>query len=220
MDQGPPPEVGLIVQMLRPMCSHPVRITVMDPQSRERLFRTAGVLMKVDEDLLAVECLHPTPALPILAPATLEVLSGPEILFCHTTLSQTPSLRLGRLHLVLPAAVQTEQRRRFPRVDLSVPVHVMVHRTGKALEGELRDLSAGGAAVALDEQVEVGDQIAMVFNLGSGLFFEDLEGAVVRCTPSRSDGWVAGIQFRISDKQRDLVAAFVNRQLQSQMVAP
>lgn len=212
VSQSSSPEAVAVLQLLQPLGRQAVRVTVMDPTSRERVFRVAGVLVCVSTDLLSVECTHPCPTFPPEAPSTLEILTSGEILFCHTRLHPVQEGR-GRLDLVPPESIQTEQRRKYPRVDLSVPVHVVTGPSGKVLQAQLRDLSAGGAALALQSFLEPGSLVGLVFTLGSGLFFEDLEGEVLRCTPSQSGGWLVGLQFTCNDEKRDLLANWVNRRL-------
>jgi hypothetical protein len=196
------------------MVGHPVRVTILDAHSRERVTRIPGVLVNALAGTLVVECLQPAPAGIANAPVTVELLAGTYLLWCHSTVQSA-----GRdlCHLALPASVQTVQRRRHPRVDMEIPVHLLVKQGDRVFAAHLRDLSAGGASLRTEAPVAEGEDVALVFSLGSGLFFQDLRAVTVRCAGTPDGSYAIGLQFRCSPEQEAALGAWVHRQLEPAM---
>lgn len=203
-----------VVDQMSELLGYPVRVTVMEPISHERQTRVAGVLAAVTAAGIVVESAGTMPLFPAEAPATVEVLHGGSLYWCHTKVQPGAAGQYRSMYLALPVEVQTTQRRRFPRVDLDMTVHVLVHDGPRVLEGAIRDISAGGAAVHLTDSLTEGQSVGLVFELGSGLYFQDLGSRVVRCTGTADGSYVVGLEFVCLAHQRAALAAWVNRQLE------
>jgi c-di-GMP-binding flagellar brake protein YcgR len=156
---------------------------------------------------------------PVAAPGTrlsVEVLTNGNLLWFYTTLHSIAGAALDRLLIHAPAGVETVQRRRYPRVDLQVPVHLVLERTGQPISMAFRDLSAGGGALISKIPVAAGERVLLVFDLGSGLCFQDLGAEVVRCTDGPEGRYVVALRFVCEKDQEQALAAWVNAKLANQ----
>lgn len=173
----------------------PVRVTMFDPVFRDRVGRYPGVLTEVSEGALTVECLSVPHGAPPGIHVTLELIHDGNLLWCHAHLQGASENQPARLHLSLPMEIQTGQRRRSPRVDAYVPVHYLVGDSRTPVQGVMVDIGAGGTAIEGAASLMRGQIVTLVFSLGSGLFFHDIEAEVLRSTFTRSGTWVAGLRF-------------------------
>lgn len=203
------------LHVLGELCGHPVRLTVLDPSSRERVERVAGILAGVQSNGMTVDCLRPVPGLAGGAPVAVEVLVNGNLFWCHTTLQSVGGEAMDRLVLRTPASVQTLQRRRHPRVDLDVPVNLVLSRTGDAIRTTFRDLSAGGASLLTATPLSAGEPVQLVFSLGSGLFFQDLAAETVRCTDGPEGKYVVALRFKCDKVHEEALAAWVSGRLEA-----
>lgn len=206
---------GPILEHLVTLGGQPVRVTLLDASSRERTARLHGVLTSIRGTGLTIECVDSVPALVEGTPMAVEAMVKGVQTWFHTSLTSTVRRAASQILLRLPEKVQTIQRRQHPRVDFDAPVHLVLKGIGQVIKGTLRDLSAGGASIRLSGPVVSGEIVQLIFNLGSGLFFENLEGEVLRCAPVPDGSMIVGLQFRCSDEQRDLLAQWVNQRLSS-----
>jgi len=97
-------------------------------------------------------------------------------------------LRLdGEAHLL--------QRRAHPRVPASIPVRCRIAKhPGATCTGRAVNLSPGGARVAIDRRVEVGDRVGLDFD-GAGAELH-LDGRVVMAIPDGQDSvWSVSVAF-------------------------
>jgi c-di-GMP-binding flagellar brake protein YcgR len=197
------------------MTGQPVRVSVLDPTSRERLMRLPGVLAKVDDQGLTVECLQAVGSLPDGGPVTVEVLAKGQLFWFHAALRQEPAPR-GWIYLTTPTQVQNVQRRRHHRVDVEAPVTLVpLGEESHTVHGVLRDISASGAALRAEASLPEGKRVQVAFSLGSGLYFNKLEANVVRCS-AVGDGWyVLALHFDQTEAQQKLLEDWVHRQMQA-----
>lgn len=202
-----------MLRQLGELCGHPVRVTVMDPKSNERLNRVSGVLTAVDRAGLTVDCVQAISLMPASSPVTVEILEEGNLYFFHTSFNPEGTGR-EQLRLKLPSLVQTTQRRRYPRVDLDIPVHVMVNDGSQAVAAVLRDISAGGASLRFEKPIPEYQRVNLVFHLGTGLFFQNLEAETVRCTGTVDGVYIVALRFFCQPDQEVALAAWVNRQLE------
>lgn len=213
MSGGPTSGTDLTVQQLSGLCGHPVRLTILDPLSNERISRISGLLVQVENARIAVDCLSHVPGLPESAPVTLEVLHQGLL---HVGKSALCPRQDGwqRLYLEVPEALQTVHRRQHPRVDLAIPVHVVVNIGTQVLSAVLRDISAGGASLQVGQMLPAAQRVALVFELGSGLFFEDMEAETVRSVATTDGQYIVAVRFFCQADQEAALAAWVSRQLE------
>lgn len=205
---------GKVSEHLNALRGQPVRITLFDAAG-ERSARLHGVLAAVHETELTVECVDSVAAMPEGTLMTVEALVRGMQTWFDTRLVTGVRRSGSKLQLRVPEKLQTAQRRLHPRIDYEAPLHLVVKRTGQVIRGVLRDLSAGGASVRLASPVPPGETVQLVFNLGSGLFFENLEGDLLRLSTLPDGSAVVGLQFRISTEQQALLAQWVNQRLTS-----
>jgi hypothetical protein len=201
----------LVLAQLMAMRGQPVRITIKDPDSQERLVRIPGLVSGGEGGVLGVECLTPPVSCPVGTPVTAEILAQGQLFWCHTSLAAPGAGR--QLLLQLPITVQTAQRRRYPRLDLNAPVHLVMKEDGRTLSGVFQDLSAGGAALRVNESLQVGQEVRLIFALGSGLFLQDLEAEIVRCALAPDASYVVALLFHCGPEQEQALSTWVSRQL-------
>lgn len=193
----------------------PVRLTLLDAASRERSARLHGVLTGVSQAELTIDCVDAVPTLSEGSPLAVEAMVRGVQTWFSTHLVTAVRRSAPQLRLRVPEKVQTVQRRQHPRIDFEAPVHLVLKRTGQVVQGTLRDLSAGGASIRIPAPVVAGEVLQLVFKLGSGLFFENLEGHVLRSAPLPDGSAVVGLQFRCSQEQQALLAQWVTQRLSS-----
>lgn len=95
-------------------------------------------------------------------------------------------------HMSWPEEFEAISFRKHPRVLLNAPCTVRFN--GTVAGGTLRDISAGGCGVVTDTSVEAGRQVALDFNLPSGIAIQNLRSVVrnVRLIQART---CAGCEF-------------------------
>lgn len=113
-----------------------------------------------------------------------------------------------------PWALAVENRREHYRVDVAVPVWVVVPvRSGvQILHGATLNLSAGGLALRADDGAALPDpgrEVAVGLGLGSAQVLA-VAKVLARSEAARAD--LRGEFTQILEADRDLVAAFVQRQ--------
>ncbi len=198
-----------VVQEFLPLVGQPARLTFDEPAHGGRK-RLTGLLTAVTEASLTVETLGTdsdglTPPIPV----ALEVLVKEDLVCYACTLIKQHN---NTAYLSLPSKGRMEQRREFPRVDVDLPVHV----GGLALRpvaAQLQDVSAGGACVLSMIPAVPGQQLTLVFNLGSGLFLQGLDAVVVRSTPTSGGTYAIGLRLNASAEQQASLAAWVKKKL-------
>lgn len=190
----------------------PVRVGLFDAQYPDRVGRFLGVLSEVCRTELVVECMNVSASVPVGTRATLEVLWERELIWCHTSLFKRHKEYPDRLYLAWPEAIQNSQRRSAPRVDVHLPVHYVVEGEEDVRQGLIEDIGTGGVAMVCPEPLDPGQVLHLVFALGSGLYFQDIQALVLRATPTREGKWLTGIQFtQMSQDQRRLLTSWVAR---------
>lgn len=198
-----------VMTTLAEMCLNPVRVTMLDPITREQVMRMPGILAAVCETEVVVDFLG-TPPDRARAQVTVEVLSGGDLYWFHSHIQR--AFGTGRLAMDLPEGVHSS-RRSHPRIDLEIPVRLLSHGGRRYVTATLRDLSAGGASIRTETPLQEGDRVTLVFALGSGMFLRDLEMEVVRCLPCAAGLYVVGLRFHCDPKQEVELAAWVQKQL-------
>jgi hypothetical protein len=93
------------------------------------------------------------------------------------------------LHFAVEDGVQM-RRTRCSRVEVAIPLHVRRASTGEEAAGEVRNLSASGALVALELPVSVDELLDVSFALPDDAGEISTRGRVTRLA-----GQVAGIEF-------------------------
>lgn len=185
----------------------PVRVTLLDATTQERTERLMGVLMERRGSELQVECL-PGLLTPVTAAmATLEVVEQGTVYWARCELTGTDS----SLTLHLQGPFQVGHRRRHPRLDVKLPVQLLLADGGLA-PAELRDLSAGGASFQTETHCTVGAPVRLILSLGSGFYLRDLSAEVVRVS-ERIGGYVVAVQFRADPAQIVKLEQWLNRQM-------
>lgn len=185
----------------------PVRVTLLDASTQERAERLMGVLMGRHGSELQVECLPGLLAPVTAATATLEVVEQGTVYWARCELTGTDST----LTLHLQGPFQVGHRRRHPRLDLQLPVQLLLADGGLA-PAELRDLSAGGASFQTERTCTVGAPVRLILSLGSGFYLRDLAAEVVRVSEQVS-GYVVAVQFQADPDQVAKLEEWLNRQM-------
>lgn len=194
----------------------PVRVSLFDPVYLDRVGRYPGILAQVQPHCLEVECLDNPPSAPAGTRATLEVIKDGQLLWCHTYLQQGQDDQPYTLWLTPPHLVQSAQRRNSPRIDTYVPVHLVLDGTTTAIQGVIIDIGTGGAAVQSAAALSEGQRVALVFALGSGMFFEDIQAVVLRATALRTGNYTAGLRFEnLNPVQERLLTQWVGHHAQN-----
>lgn len=126
-----------------------------------------------------------------------------------------------------PFAVQTENQRRFVRLEISAPMEMArVKDTSgqfwpegqlQSINGMLLNISAGGVLVDLEQAVHEGDIVLMQFTLQETERLDNVLGLVKRAEHD-GEGWLVGVQFIskaaltdfLSTAQIDLLPSSIN----------
>ncbi|HLO01982.1 MAG TPA: PilZ domain-containing protein [Symbiobacteriaceae bacterium] len=185
----------------------PVRVTLLDASTQERAERLMGILMDRSGSELQVECLPGLQAPVIAATATLEVVEQGTVYWARCELTGEAST----LSIHLQGPFQVGHRRRHPRLDVKLPVQLLLEDGGLA-PAELRDLSAGGASFQTETICTVGAPVRLVLSLGSGFYLRDLSAEVVRVN-ERIGGYVVAVQFQADSAQIAQLEQWLNRQM-------
>ncbi|HYF79863.1 MAG TPA: PilZ domain-containing protein [Symbiobacteriaceae bacterium] len=196
---------------LRGLLGQPVRITLVDQASRERVCRFPGVLARVTEDELAVETTQLVPAVPDHITVSIEVLAHGILYWGESAVARSGSPR--QIVALMPGALQSGQRRQHARVDLEMPASVYLPQSSRTLQAELRDLSAGGTSLWMHEPLAVAEQVQVAFRMSPGFFLQPVCGAVLRCVMVSQNRFVAGIRFDCPPDQEQAIGAWVEDQL-------
>ena len=114
-----------------------------------------------------------------------------------------------------PFKVETENRRRFIRLQISAPMSMDRLRTGGGplrpdgdgytIHGTILNISAGGVLVDLDQLVDEGDLVLMSFTLQEVEHLDNVLGLVKRVDHD-TDGILAGIEFLTRERLQDLLS--------------
>lgn len=115
-----------------------------------------------------------------------------------------------------PYAVQTENQRRFVRLEISAPMELArVKNTGgqfwpegqqQLINGLLLNISSGGVLVDLEQAVHEGDVVLMQFTLQETDRLDNVLGLVKRAEHD-GEGWLVGIQFISRSSLKDLLSS-------------
>jgi hypothetical protein len=203
------PLVNDAPEILRECKGRPVRVSLFDPVYLNRLGRFPGILASTSPDALEVECMSPPPIVGPNTPATFEVLYAGDVLWCHTWVIDRERLSTGQIWLKWPEGMQTAQRRNNARVDAHLPIHFLRDGAAPAV-GLVMDISEGGLAMQSQVPLEVGERVSLIFSLGSGLFFQDIQAVVLRTSAARNGLWVMGVRFEfVAPEQQALVTKWI-----------
>lgn len=93
-------------------------------------------------------------------------------------------------------------RRRERRVETALPVAIRTVSGDKIFPAAIRDCSAGGLAIALEQRLAVGETVIIEWNHGF------LIGTVRHSRPGRN-GWITGIALEKMNSQQRLIAEMV-----------
>jgi hypothetical protein len=88
-----------------------------------------------------------------------------------------------------------QERRRYHRIKITLPVGVMVKDLGgRFFVGNIVNVSAGGAAIIINTFLPVGTSILLTFEFQENYRFENVEGKVVR-SKEEEDKFFSAIAF-------------------------
>lgn len=167
----------------------PARILFLATESGRAYARAAGIMERISEsgaDLLLMEEAPERPSELVM----LQILAGEELIWARCEVVEQ-SLHHYRLRLLEEPWVG--QRRRHQRFEIDLAVSILGLQGGP-VEGRLTDISQGGAAIRSPVGTTVGSQIQLVFQLGTGLFFEDVLASVVR-VQRLEESFLIGLSF-------------------------
>lgn len=190
---------------LRSMVGLPGRLLFTDGIAGNRMTGVACTVARVDRTEIVIELLQPGTAPHPESAVILEVANHTALTQCFTTVR---SLQRGaELSLRTPARPHIMQRRRFPRIDVFVGVTIFTpDRAIAPLAAQMTNLSVDGAACVLVEPLAKG--LSVRLNLTTiGLQPPEVDAAVVRCTATPTQLWVAGLQFRNVKPQQEVQLA-------------
>ncbi|MFZ5826635.1 MAG: PilZ domain-containing protein [Bacillota bacterium] len=200
---------------LMEMSGERVRLTVLDPISRERYMRFPGMLSGITASALSVECWQTVPVFPPGTPVTMEVVTNGQILRIQSAVQSCEPDRWSWLQLDMPANLETVEYRRHARVEVKSPIHLITEGEGHAVYGFLRDLSAGGAALRTEEPLSPGVRVQASLSLSTGLILERLDAEVVRCSETGDGFYVLAVQFDYSPEKQALLESYVKGRLET-----
>ncbi len=109
------------------------------------------------------------------------------------------------------------ERRKFPRLNLSVDIEYSVIGKESYLKGEgsTKNISSGGICVIVYEKIDIGDILSLVINLPAGERPIQTEGRVVWIgdfilSEEKISSWDAGIEFTgISEDDSQRLSKYV-----------
>ncbi|HWI65038.1 MAG TPA: PilZ domain-containing protein [Symbiobacteriaceae bacterium] len=187
----------------------PVRVTILDAETRERRFRILGVLSGTDPTGLVVDCVEWVSQPISGATAAIEILVDSRLLWCHTQVSTGAGSDRDRLFARLPEKIHVSQRRRYPRVDIEVQVHLVAQSDRRVIPATMRDISAGGASMIAGAALPVGERVSVICALGSGLYLSDVQAETVRCSDQGDSTYYVAVRFVCDPQQEAMIAAWV-----------
>ncbi len=178
---------------LRTLTGFPARVTLENPAAAERTVRIPGLIRRVSATGITVDLLFPMTVPYTGAPVVLEVISRTALLQCFTVIQHTDSPQC--VHLRLPDELHSVQRRRSPRVEVILLATIAEHLgCGNCIPVKVNNLSIGGAAIQIHRPMDVGSPVTLNLS-ATGLSPAEVSARVVRCTPTPSGAWVAGLAF-------------------------
>jgi len=109
------------------------------------------------------------------------------------------------------------ERRRFPRLNLSVDIEYSVigKKQSSRSEGVTKNISPGGICVIVYEKIDIGDTLSLVINLPGGERPIQTEGRVVWLgdfilSDEKRSSWDAGVEFTgISEEDSQRLSKYV-----------
>jgi len=126
------------------------------------------------------------------------------------------ALKEGLNLSVLPLKVKTvkfskgfAEKRKFPRLNIRIPVQVYCEEENKVIEGFMRNISAGGISAKLKENVGEG-KVILKFSLGKFDLFSP-EAKKIR-TEKMADHFHTAFKFtKIDEKEKEKLIIFSER---------
>lgn len=201
--------MGALEARLGEMSGQRVRITVLDPVSRERYMRFPGVINGMTSSTLSVDCWQAIPGFAEGTPVTLAISLSGQMVRMHSIVQGCEPARLSRLLLDLPTDLETMEQRRHTRVEVKSPIRLVTEAEGHIVHGILRDLSTGGAALRTEEPLSPGMRVCASFSLSTGLIFGGLDAQVVRSSATGDGFYVLAVQFDHSPEKQSLLETYV-----------
>lgn len=112
-----------------------------------------------------------------------------------------------------------EERRKFPRLNLTVDIEYSVLRKepSSKVEGQSKNLSSGGICLIVYEEVKIGDSLALVINLPEGERPIQAKGMVkwigeFILSADKKNSWDVGVEFiGINEADREKLSRYVFR---------
>ena len=93
---------------------------------------------------------------------------------------------------------QGQERRRYHRVNVKLPVGVVVKDLGgRFFVGNITNISGGGLAIIINTFMPVGTKLAMTFEFQENHRFENIDGVVIRSRESE-DKFFSAIDFDVA----------------------
>jgi DNA-binding response OmpR family regulator len=109
----------------------------------------------------------------------------------------------GRATVSIPPVIHRVQRRRCPRLEIAVPATLIAE--GRRIQGEIRNIGAGGACLQIENPLEPGTEGRVL--AGRLLAFDQFQrdGRVLRCEPvgtlDATEAFQVALQFSEPDPE-------------------
>lgn len=147
-----------------------------------------------------------------------EVMAGPGILRFQSVPHSAPEPGASRVHLQLPAKIESVQRRKFSRIALNTGVAFSYATCGldpaenqQGGLGQTADFSAGGLRFTTSTPLHYGQVLLVSFNTPDGATYRSIAGRVTR-VHSEGGLYTVGLQFlEMDDAQADHMVQTVFR---------
>ncbi|MGE5673565.1 MAG: flagellar brake protein [Mycobacterium leprae] len=187
----------------------PARITMGEGRAPGGRLRIAGLIRSVSAATITLDLFVPLPMLQPGAQVVLEIMSKTALIQCHTAVLSAPDLQ--SIVLLRPETVYAIQRRRHPRVQVSICATVSPSAPlGGQRAATIMNLSQGGCALVLDQPVDAGTRLTVTLQ-STGSEPTSLEGKAVRLSPLPSGQWEIGVAFvDLTADQRERLLAYLN----------
>jgi len=201
-------DASSLLDQLKSLLGLPARIWMEEPSVPAQIIKLPGMVQRVFPAGLAMELLFPMTHPRSEVPVILEIMSRSALYQFRTVIQGSDSPQ--RIHLRLPTEMHVIQRRRSPRVTVSMEA-LVTKADEETLVGQVMNISANGAAIMMAEAIPVGTVIRVALQVPGDAEI-DLQARVVRCTLSPNGACITGVSFlNLTGKQEEWLHQYVSR---------
>lgn len=185
---------SVLIAELKTLVGCPARVTLSDPRTPDGTVKVPGTIRAVTHEGVTVDLFFPLLTPRLGAPVVLEVMARAALFQGFTVVQQSANPQC--LRLILPDRLHPIQRRRFPRVSVTVPAVLGGDSLPTNVSGTITNLSAGGCGIIVQEQISIGALVKVDLE-AIGLTPAEVWAHVVRCSlcTSPNGQWETGLAF-------------------------